>query len=131
MKRTSLAAATLALSMLLPAPARAATVVVFMNNLLFCNTPVCIANENTRIQDGDTVIWVYSDPLCAAFVPINGCRHIVLRTTAPTWNSGAMPGPGGVGERVTFTRIFTPGITGTFDYFCSVHPGMRANIIVT
>ncbi|HEX9696987.1 MAG TPA: hypothetical protein VGB64_11840 [Actinomycetota bacterium] len=108
---------------LIPAPGHAATVQVFMSNTRFCNTPVCVVNESITVTRGDTVQWVYADPACTALAAL-GCLHTVTRTTSPAFNSGAMPGPGGVGTTVTFSRTFTAA--GTFGYLCSVHGSMMS-----
>lgn len=121
-------AATLAAATLVPLPARAATVQVFMSNLRFCNTPVCAANQNITINAGDTVQWVYADPVCVAFTAL-GCFHTVTRSASPSFNSGPMPGPGGVGANAVFSRTFTT--RGTFGYLCSVHgAAMSAAVVV-
>lgn len=127
MARLVLVAALTAAS-LIPAPARAATVQAFMSNLRFCNTPVCAANQNVTINRGDTVQWVYADAMCTAFAAL-GCFHTVTRSAAPAFNSGPMPGPGGVGTKAEFSRIFSTA--GTFAYICSRHgSAMSASVIV-
>ena len=129
MKRIVMAAVVFA-GLLMPAPGRAAsTVPVFMSNLKFCATPVCATNGNVTVVAGDTVAWVYADGLCTALAAL-GCFHTTTRSTAPTWNSGPMPGPGGVGTTVLFQRTFST--RGSFFYICSVHgASMSASIIVT
>lgn len=128
MKRILLTA-TLAFALLAPASGRAATTVpVFMSNLRFCSTPVCVANQNVTIAVGDTVAWVYTDGLCTALAAL-GCFHTVTRTASPLFNSGAMPGPGGVGTNVVFQKTFTA--RGSFSYICTVHSiQMNATVVV-
>lgn len=128
MKRILLTA-MLAFALLAPGTGRAATTVpVFMSNLMFCSTPVCAFNQNVTIVAGDTVAWVYADGLCTALAAL-GCFHTVTRSTAPTFNSGAMPGSGGVGTNVVFQRTFTT--RGSFFYICTVHgASMSATVVV-
>lgn len=129
MKRILLTAA-IGLSLLAPGTGRAATTVpVFMSNLKFCATPVCVVNQNVTIAAGDTVAWIYADGMCTAFAAL-GCSHNVTRSSAPAFNSGQMPGPNGAGTNVVFQRTFTT--RGTFSYLCTVHGAavMSANVIV-
>lgn len=128
MKRILLTA-MLAFALGAPGTGRAATTVpVFMSNLKFCSTPVCVFNQNVTIAAGDTVAWVYADGLCTALAPL-GCFHTVTRTASPVFNSGAMPGPGGVGANVVFQKTFTS--RGSFFYFCTVHgASMSATVVV-
>lgn len=135
MKRLVVLAASVALvAGLAPGTSHAATAFVFMNNFRFCNTPVCIANQNTTINVGDTVTWVFDDPACVALIPL-GCRHTATRPGV--FDSGYMPlnFPAGLPVSVAFSRTFTSA--GTFSYICSVHVAspfplgpMLANIIV-
>jgi plastocyanin len=61
---------------------------------------------------GDTVTWTNNDS-----VP-----HDV---TADSFSSGE---PGGMSGGVTFEHTF--GEAGTFDYVCTVHPGMEGSVVV-
>jgi len=102
----------------------------------FCvSAPVCQANEDVRIAKGDSVEWLFSDPVCLA-LHSTGCRHTSTRgggaTVVEKWDSGPMPGaPGSFGlpsPKASFVRTFT--VSGTFAYICVIHAGMNARVIV-
>jgi plastocyanin len=63
------------------------------------------------IKVGDSVTWTNSDPVA----------HTSTGESS-AWSSGPLA-PGG-----TFKRTFSE--VGLFSYFCSIHPSMRAEILV-
>ena len=108
------------------APSPAA--IVFLNQSRFCSpTPLCNANQNVTVARGGTVVWVFADPLCAAFF-VAGCDHTVTSgnlTPDGKFNSGSMIG----GARPVFSHTFTTA--GTHTYYCIVHGvSMKANVVV-
>ena len=64
------------------------------------------------VSVGDTVTWTNNDSV----------GHDV---TADSFNSGE---PGDMGSGDTFDHTFQEA--GTFDYVCSVHPGMEGTVVV-
>ena len=68
--------------------------------------------ETVTVKPGDTVTWVNDDSV----------DHDV---TADDFKSGE---PGGMSGGATFKHKFTTA--GTFDYVCSVHPGMEGSVVV-
>lgn len=136
MRRIMSSAAAIALvAALMPQGGHAAeTVRVFMNSTRFCTTPVCTENENVTIAVGDTVEWVFADPVCVGFHAL-GCYHTATRAQKPEkFGSPAMPGQTALGAPMpvlTFSHTFSE--TGTFDYFCAVHAGvgMASSIVVS
>jgi plastocyanin len=64
------------------------------------------------VKAGDTVTWTNDDSV----------GHDV---TADDFNSGE---PGGIGNGDTFEHTFDQA--GTFDYVCTVHPGMEGTVTV-
>jgi plastocyanin len=64
------------------------------------------------VSAGDTVTWTNNDSVA----------HDV---TADDFSSGD---PGGMGVGDTFERTFDEA--GTFDYVCTVHPGMEGSVVV-
>jgi len=64
------------------------------------------------VKAGDTVTWVNDDSV----------DHDV---TADDFKSGE---PGGISGGGTFKHKFATA--GTFDYVCSVHPGMEGSVVV-
>jgi plastocyanin len=64
------------------------------------------------IQAGDTVTWTNEDSV----------GHDV---TGDDFNSGS---PGGIANGETFEHTFDQA--GTFDYVCTVHPGMEGTVTV-
>lgn len=66
------------------------------------------------VSKGTTVTWTHND----------GAPHTVTTTSAPAdFNSGRMS------KGNTFSQTFDTA--GTYEYFCSIHPSMKAKIIVT
>lgn len=104
MKRLLLIVAFLFL--LAPARAEAATQHVAMENYAY--SPATLT-----IQVGDTVTWTNHDQ----------APHDVVTTSAPAAFRSPLLN---TGESWSFT--FT--VPGTYAYYCSVHPDMRAQIIV-
>lgn len=64
------------------------------------------------VSAGDTVTWTNNDSV----------GHDV---TADSFNSGD---PGGLASGKTFEHTFEEA--GTFDYVCTVHPGMEGTVVV-
>jgi plastocyanin len=104
MKRLLLAVAFLFL--LAPARAEAATQHVAMENYAY--SPATLT-----IQVGDTVTWTNHDQ----------APHDVVTTSAPAAFRSPLLN---TGESWSFTLT----VPGTYAYYCSVHPDMRAQIIV-
>ncbi|HET7805266.1 MAG TPA: cupredoxin family copper-binding protein [Pseudolabrys sp.] len=96
--------AVLAVCALLSAPARAETIQVTIDKLVFAPAEV-----NARV--GDTVEWVNKDPLAHTATATNGDWNVV---TAPK-QSG----------RVVLKKA------GVVDYFCKYHPNMKGRVVVT
>jgi plastocyanin len=67
---------------------------------------------SVTINKGDTVTWTNGDQV----------GHDV---TADDFNSGD---PGGIGNGESYKYTFKTA--GTFDYVCTVHPGMKGTVIV-
>ncbi len=66
------------------------------------------------VSKGTTVTWTHND----------GAPHTVTTTSAPAdFDSGTM------NKGNTFSQTFDTA--GTYEYFCSIHPNMKAKIIVT
>ncbi|HEX6361045.1 cupredoxin family copper-binding protein [Actinophytocola sp.] len=68
---------------------------------------------NLTISVGDTVVWTNHDTAPHNVVVSDG----PVKFTSPTLNQGD-----------TFTYTFT--VAGTYDYYCSIHPDMKASITV-
>jgi amicyanin len=94
------------LFLLAPARAEAATQHVAMENYAYSQSAL-------TIQVGDTVTWTNHDQ----------APHDVVTTSGPASLQSPMLAQG---ESWSFT--FT--VPGTYSYYCSVHPDMRAQIIV-
>lgn len=88
-------------------PNAVATNSVEIKNLAFNPTPI-------TVTVGTTVTWTNNDTV----------THTVTSTSGPaSFDSGHME-PGN-----TFSFTFTEA--GTYDYMCTIHPYMRAQVIVT
>jgi plastocyanin len=85
-------------------PARAADAEVTIDNFTF--TP-----ERTTVKAGTTVTWINRDDI----------PHTVTSTTR-LFKSRALD----TDDKLSFT-FTTPG---TYEYFCSLHPHMKATIVV-
>jgi len=94
------------LFLLAPARAEAATQHVAMENYAYSQSAL-------TIQVGDTVTWTNHDQ----------APHDVVTTSGPASLQSPMLAQG---ESWSFT--FT--VPGTYSYYCSVHPDMRAQVIV-
>jgi amicyanin len=94
------------LFLLAPARAEAATQHVAMENYAYSQSAL-------TIQVGDTVTWTNHDQ----------APHDVVTTSGPASLRSPMLAQG---ESWSFT--FT--VPGTYSYYCSVHPDMRAQVIV-
>lgn len=68
---------------------------------------------NLTISVGDTVVWTNHDTAPHNVVISDG----PVKFTSPTLNQGD-----------TFTYTFT--VAGTYDYYCSIHPDMKAAVTV-
>jgi amicyanin len=68
---------------------------------------------NVTIKVGDTVVWTNHDTAPHNVVISDG----PVKFTSPTLNTGE-----------TFTYTFT--VAGTYDYYCSIHPDMKASVTV-
>ncbi len=79
--------------------------VVYIDNFAF-------APAKLTVPAGSTVTWTNRDEE----------PHTVVA------NDGSFHSPG-MGSQATFS--FTFGKVGTFDYVCSIHPFMRATVVVT
>jgi plastocyanin len=97
--RIAVAAAFIALSV----PARAATVQITIQNLVF--TP---AEAHARV--GDTVEWVNKDVLAHTATARNGDWDVMI------------------GPNKTARLVLKKA--GTIDYYCRFHPNMKARLIV-
>ena|SRR5215831_6262207 len=100
--RTGLA--VVAIAGLVSVPARAATVEVTIDKLVF--TP---AEVTAKV--GDTVVWTNKDILAHTATAKNGAWNVVI---APKQD----------GKLVAKQA-------GTFDYFCKYHPNMKGRLTVT
>lgn len=69
--------------------------------------------ETVKVKAGGKVTWTNDDTI----------GHDV---TADAFESGS---PGGIDGGSTYSHIFKK--PGTFDYVCSVHPGMKGSVKVT
>lgn len=89
-----------------PAAGPVGTIRVFMQNISF-NPPA------VRAKVGQTVTWTNRDDAPHNVTYVSGPRF----TSAPTFTNG---------------RSFTLRLTrpGTITYRCTIHPGMRATILV-
>jgi plastocyanin len=67
--------------------------------------------DTLKIKAGTTVSWMNND----------GMTHTVTSTTS-LFNSGNL------GAGVTFKYTFTA--TGTYPYYCVIHPGMKGVVVV-
>ena len=94
------------LFLLAPARAEAATQHVAMENYAY-------SPSSLTIQAGDTVTWTNHDQ----------APHNVVTTSGPASLQSPLLAQG---ESWSFT--FT--VPGTYEYYCSVHPDMRAQVIV-
>jgi plastocyanin len=94
----------LAVCALLCAPARAETIQITIDKLVFAPTEV-----NAKV--GDTVEWVNKDALAHTATATNG-----------DWNVVTGPQQSG---RVVLKKA------GAVDYFCKYHPNMKGRVIVT
>lgn len=94
------------LFLLTPARAEAATQHVAMENYAY-------SQSSLTIQVGDTVTWTNHDQ----------APHDVVTTSGPASFQSPLLAQG---ESWSFT--FT--VPGTYSYYCSVHPDMRAQVIV-
>ncbi|WP_372672807.1 cupredoxin domain-containing protein [Amycolatopsis kentuckyensis] len=108
MRRAAVAVATLVLALTVPfaAPAAAATQVVMMQGYAY--SPAALT-----VRVGDTVTWMQHDD----------APHDVVTTSAPV----AFRSPrlsAGQSWSYTFRQ------PGTYSYYCSVHPDMRASVTV-
>jgi plastocyanin len=99
-----LAAAMLAGGLLLPAAAQAAEVAVKIDNFTF-------GPQKLTVKAGDTVTWENVDDI----------PHTVVATNR-AFKSKALD----TNDKFSFT-FTTPG---TFEYFCSLHPHMKASVVV-
>ena len=97
-------AAALVAGGLLPAAARAAEVTVKIDNFTF-------APAALTVKAGTTVTWENVDDI----------PHTVVATNR-AFRSKALD----TNDKFSFT-FTTPG---TFDYFCSLHPHMKASVVV-
>ena len=66
------------------------------------------------VSKGTTVTWTHND----------GTPHTVTTTTAPVDFDSGIKNKGD-----TFNQTFNTA--GTYEYFCSIHPSMKGNVIVT
>ena len=72
------------------------------------------APSSITVSEGTTITWTNNDNV----------DHTVTSTSGPeSFDSGNM------GQGETFRHTFTQA--GTYDYICSIHPFMRAQVIVT
>jgi plastocyanin len=70
--------------------------------------------SSLSLKVGTTITWKNQDPM----------SHTVTTVSAPTaFDSGTLPA--GASYGFTFT------LTGTYQYHCSIHPGMTGTITVT
>jgi plastocyanin len=88
------------------APTAAATTQITIMNYAF-------SPANVTIDVGDTVVWTNHDTAPHNVVISDG----PVKFTSPTLNTGD-----------TFTYTFT--VAGTYDYYCSIHPDMKASVTV-
>ncbi|MFN2290989.1 MAG: plastocyanin/azurin family copper-binding protein [Anaerolineae bacterium] len=72
--------------------------------------------KEITIQAGTTVVWTNEDPL----------PHTVTSGTRD--NPSGLFDSGTVGQGETFQFTFEE--PGTYEYFCSIHPGMDGTVIV-
>jgi plastocyanin len=94
------------LLLLAPAHAEAATQHVAMENYAY-------SPSSLTIRVGDTVVWTNHDQ----------APHDVVTTSGPVSLQSPLLA---TGESWSFT--FT--VAGTYSYYCSVHPDMRAQVVV-
>ena len=73
---------------------------------------IAFSPAEVTVAVGDTVTWTNNDP----------AGHDV---TADSFSSGD---PGGLAEGDTFEHTFEEA--GSFDYVCTVHPGMEGTVVV-
>ncbi|MGK3207181.1 cupredoxin domain-containing protein [Amycolatopsis sp. MEPSY49] len=108
MRRAALAIAALLLALTVPfaAPAAAATQVVMMQDYAY--SPAALT-----VRVGDTVTWMQHDE----------APHDVVTTSAPV----AFRSPR-LSAGQTWSYTFRQ--PGTYSYYCSVHPDMRASVTV-
>jgi len=100
------------------APAAAAAPAASSGSSTTAATSVDIMNfayspANLTISVGDTVVWTNHDTAPHNVVISDG----PVKFTSPTLNQGD-----------TFTYTFT--VAGTYDYYCSIHPDMKASVTV-
>jgi plastocyanin len=88
----------------MPAPAFAADATIGIENFTF-------SPQTLTVKAGTTVTWTNKDDI----------PHTVV-STASAFKSKALD----TDDKFTFT-FTTPGV---YDYFCSIHPHMKASIIV-
>jgi plastocyanin len=103
---------------------------VFRANIRFANRSGAIPQPEPGQAPEQPFVDNYTFVPATITVPVNTrvswtnrdqVKHTVTATNASF--SGYLP------QGATFGRMFTTA--GTFEYFCAIHPGMRATIIVT
>jgi plastocyanin len=90
------------------------TVTVDMSGIAF-RAP--LGGDDITIKLGDTVEWVNRD----------GVAHTATSTSTP--GGGSSFDSGLMGNSATFS--FTPAVTGTWVYFCEVHPAQMRDARIT
>lgn len=98
--------ATVGLAVVSPATAQGAAQAVMMENYAY-------SPSTLTIRVGDTVTWTNHDQ----------APHDVVTTSAPVPIHGSL-----LSQGQSWSYTFTTA--GTYSYYCSVHPDMRAQIIV-
>jgi plastocyanin len=96
-------------------PARAANTEVSVANFAF-------APSTVNIAPGDTVTWRFAGPDTNHSTTSDGGQ-------AETWDSD--PGDPSPNHLIGDTFPHTFNATGSFGYFCKVHPYMRARVVVS
>ncbi len=69
--------------------------------------------ETINISKGQTVTWIQLDPAPHTITSVNS-----VFPNSPSLSKGQ-------------TYNYTFNETGTFEYYCSIHPGMKGKVIVT
>ena len=95
---------------------RTSVLVIEMSGIAFVY-PDGTTNSGATVAIGDTIEWVNRD----------GVQHTATSTSEPA--GGSAFDSGLMTNGVTFR--FAPGVVGTWEYFCEVHPAQMAGATIT